>query len=180
MGTTGNDMLYGIQFDKFGFPYIMGTTSRPAAGASGWPVVNAAFSQPGGKQFIAKLKPDLSGFEYSTVFGTNTDAPNISPIAFLVDRCENVYVSGWGGQVNTKGGYPTAGTGGLPTTPDAIRQTTDNSDFYFFVLERNATRQLYGSFFGQDGGFGEHVDGGTSRFDQKWCYLPGTLCQLWP
>ncbi|MCW3088139.1 MAG: cell surface protein, partial [Sediminibacterium sp.] len=25
--------------------------------------------------------------------------------------------------------------------------------------------QLYGSFFGQTGGFGEHVDGGTSRFD---------------
>ena len=24
-------------------------------------------------------------------------SPNISPVAFLVDRCENVYVSGWGG-----------------------------------------------------------------------------------
>ncbi|MDB5247998.1 MAG: hypothetical protein JWQ40_2392 [Segetibacter sp.] len=166
MGTSGNDMLYGIQFDKFGFPYIMGTTSVPASG-TGWPVINAPYSQPGGKQFIAKLKPDLSAFEYSTVFGTKTDAPNLSPIAFLVDRCENVYVSGWGGEVNTKGSYPTAGTANLPTTPDAIKLTTDNNDFYFFVLERNATRQLYGSFFGQDKGFGEHVDGGTSRFDRN-------------
>ena len=27
--------------------------------------------------------------------------PNISPIAFLVDSCENVYVSGWGGVFDT-------------------------------------------------------------------------------
>ena len=52
MGTPGNDMLYGIQFDKFGFPYIMGTTTTPSNSAD-WPVINAAFSQAGGKQFIA-------------------------------------------------------------------------------------------------------------------------------
>lgn len=161
MGTAGNDMLYGIQFDKFSFPYIMGTTT------GNWPVVNAAFSQTGGKQFISKLKPDLSGYVYSTVFGTNTFAPNISPIAFLVDRCENVYVSGWGGQTDIKASFKdNAGTNGLTVTPDAIQKATDNSDFYFFVLERDASRQLYGSFFGQIGGFGEHVDGGTSRFDR--------------
>ena len=93
MGTAGNDMLYGIQFDKFGFPYIMGTTT------GAWPVQNALFFQQDGKQFISKLRPDLSGFVYSTVFGTRNPSPNISPIAFLVDRCENVYVSGWGGQI---------------------------------------------------------------------------------
>jgi gliding motility-associated-like protein len=163
IGTSGNDMLYGIQFDKFGYPYIMGTTTSGT-----WPIVNAAYSQAGGKQFIAKLKPDLSAYEYSTAFGGTTSlTPNISPIAFLVDRCENVYVSGWGGQTNTRAGYPSAGTSGLPVTPDAIQRSTDNSDFYFFVLERNATRQLYGSFYGQNGGFGEHVDGGTSRFDKN-------------
>ncbi len=165
MGTSGNDMLYGIQFDKFGFPYIMGTTS------GNWPVENALFSQPGSKQFIAKLKPDLSGFVYSTVFGTRSSSPNISPIAFLVDRCENVYVSGWGGQINSGNtgvpGYPNSGTNGLTTTSDAIQSVTDNSDFYFFVLERDAARQLYGSYFGQQGGSGEHVDGGTSRFDRN-------------
>lgn len=162
IGTSGIDMLYGIQFDKFSFPYIMGTTT-----SDNWPVVNAPFSQNKGKQFIAKLKQDLSGYEYSTVFGTGAKQPNISPIAFLVDRCENVYVSGWGGTTDTKGGYASAGTSGLTVTPDAIQSTSDNSDFYFFVLERNATRQLYGSFFGQSGGFGEHVDGGTSRFDRN-------------
>ena len=162
MGTPGNDMLYGIQFDKFSYPYIMGTTT------GNWPVINAPYSQPAGKQFIAKLKPDLSAYEYSTVFGTGATDPNISPVAFLVDRCENVYVSGWGGSANTRPGYRNAGTLGLPVTADAIQKITDNSDFYFFVLERNAASQLYGSFFGQIGGqYGEHVDGGTSRFDRN-------------
>ncbi|WP_018614508.1 gliding motility-associated C-terminal domain-containing protein [Segetibacter koreensis] len=162
IGTADIDMLYGIQFDKFGFPYIMGTTTSDT-----WPIVNAAFSQSKGKQFIAKLKPDLSAYEYSTVFGSGAKTPNISPIAFLVDRCENVYVSGWGGTTNSDMNYPNAGTSGLSVTPDAIQSKTDNSDFYFFVLERNAAGQLYGSFFGQVGGLGEHVDGGTSRFDRN-------------
>jgi gliding motility-associated-like protein len=161
MGTPGNDMLYGIQFDRFSFPYIMGTTTGD------WPVVNAVFRQAGGKQFISKLKADLTGYEYSTIFGTNNPLPNISPIAFLVDRCENVYVSGWGGSVDQDAKYPNAGTSGLSITPDAIQSRTDNSDFYFFVLAKNATHQLYGSFFGQNGGVGEHVDGGTSRFDRN-------------
>ncbi len=159
-GTTGNDQIYGIQFDKFSIPYIAGTTS------GSWPVVNSNFIQPG-KQFISKLQPDLSDFVYSTTFGNNSSNPNISPTAFLVDRCENVYVSGWGGVANIEDGYPNSGTNGLSVTGDAFQKTTDNSDFYFFVLEKNAKSQLYGSFFGQVGGFGEHVDGGTSRFDRN-------------
>lgn len=160
-GTPGIDVIYGIQFDKFGFPYISGTTT------GSWPIANAVFSQAGGKQFIAKLKPDLSDFVYSTVFGTPASYPNISPTAFLVDRCENVYVSGWGGKFEVEEGFPNSGTTGLTVTPDAYQKTTDNDDFYFFVLEKNAQSQLYGSFFGQMGGFSDHVDGGTSRFDRN-------------
>ncbi|MEP7107419.1 MAG: PKD domain-containing protein [Ferruginibacter sp.] len=159
LGTSGNDLVYGIQFDKFGFPYVTGTTS------GNWKVSNAVFSNPGGKQFISKLTPDLSSFVYSTVFGTNSPIPNLSITAFLVDRCQNVYVSGWGGKFDHERGYPNAGTSGLPVTADAIQSGTDGNDFYFFVLERNATRQLFGSFYGQRGGFDDHVDGGTSRFD---------------
>ncbi len=159
LGTGGNDLVYGIQFDRFGFPYVTGTTTGL------WTVVNATFSSTGGKQFISKLQPDLSAFVYSTVFGTNSPIPNLSITAFLVDRCQNVYVSGWGGKFNNDRGYPNAGTNGLPVTPDAIQSTTDGNDFYFFVLEKNAVSQLFGSFYGQRGGFDDHVDGGTSRFD---------------
>ena len=159
LGTGGNDLVYGIQFDKFGFPYATGTTSGT------WPVINAAFSNTGGKQFIVKMQPDLSSYVYSTVFGSGSAVPNISVTAFLVDRCQNVYVSGWGGKFNNDRQYPNAGTRGLPVTADAIQSTTDGNDFYFFVLEKNATSQLFGSFYGQNGGFDDHVDGGTSRFD---------------
>ncbi|UAY52682.1 DUF7948 domain-containing protein [Ferruginibacter albus] len=159
VGTGGVDIVYGIQFDKYGYPYIMGTTSGT------WPVINAIFSNPNSKQFIGKLQTDLSGYVYSTVFGNGSADPNISPVAFLVDRCQNVYVSGWGGELNSADDYPSAGTSGLPLTANAIQQNTDGSDFYFFVLERDATSQLFGSYYGQIGGFPDHVDGGTSRFD---------------
>ena len=165
-GTAGNDLVYGIQCDKFGFPYIMGTTT------GNWKVVNAGYSNLGGKQFISKLQPDLSDYVYSTVFGTNSPVPNLSPIAFLVDRCQNVYVSGWGGGINNLKLYPSAGTFGLPlmnelTDPGTGKPITvaDGQDFYFFVLKKDAQSQLFGSFFGRFGGVGDHVDGGTSRFD---------------
>ena len=176
-GTSSTDIIYGIGFDKLGFPYITGITY------SGIPVVNSPFNQGGnqasGKQFITKLKPDLSGIVYSANFGPgNTQYPNISMTAFLVDRCENVYVSGWGGGIDPGESYKNSGTNGLVTTAGAIRATTDNQDFYFFVLQKNAASQLYGSFFGQveasktvdgqtESSLGDHVDGGTSRFDAQ-------------
>jgi gliding motility-associated-like protein len=163
LGTPSIDQVYGIQFDRNGFPYVMGQTS------GNWPVINAAYSIPNSKQFIAKLQPDLSAYVYSTIFGRSANIPNISPVAFLIDRCENVYVSGWGGLVDDAqpSAYPSSGTSGMPTTADAIKAVSDNNDFYFFVLQKNAVNILYGSFFGQDGGFPDHVDGGTSRFDQN-------------
>lgn len=167
LGTTELDIIYGIQFDTKGFPYIMGIS------LGSWKVTaNVNFSNPGAKQFITKLLPDLSTEVYSTVYGTASAIPNISPVAFLVDRCENVYVSGWGGKLNPCFGNncfdnKTAGPLGMPLTPDAFKSTTDNRDFYFFVLEKDAASQLYGSYFGQTGGEGDHVDGGTSRFDKR-------------
>jgi gliding motility-associated-like protein len=167
VGTGAYDQIYGIQFDRLGYPYITGQT------LGSWPIINAQYSVPNARQFISKLEPDLSNYVYSTTFGTaNASLPNISPTAFLVDRCENVYVSGWGG--NGLGNFTFAGTLGLPVTADAINnppynspQQTDGKDFYFFVLKKNATSQLFGSFFGENAAAGvpDHVDGGTSRFD---------------
>ncbi len=133
------------------------------------------YGSSAGKQFIAKLQPDLSAYVYSTVFGTGSSTPNISPTAFLVDRCENVYISGWGGFYGSTNHYGSAGTSGLPVTADAFKSNTDGKDFYFFVLKKNATSQLFGSYFGEtnrpNAGC-DHVDGGTSRFDKN-----GTIYQ---
>ncbi|MHB1920957.1 MAG: DUF7948 domain-containing protein, partial [Chitinophagaceae bacterium] len=171
LGTSSTDEIYGLQLDNQGAVYVTGTTEGV------WTVTPNAYYPgivPTGKQFISKLDPDLTKFIYSTVFGSppdipgvNVGAPNISPVAFLVDKCQNVYVTGWGGPIylGSPHLYYTAGTDGLPVTSDAIKPYTDGRDFYFFVLKRDATSILFASFFGQDGGEVDHVDGGTSRFD---------------
>lgn len=166
IGTGGNDMVYGVQTDKYGFPYIMGTTTNA------FPIYKSPFNannnQANGKQFITKLNPDLTQVTYSANFGKGAATPDISPTAFLVDVCGNVYVSGWGGKGNNEY-YPGSNVTGMKITPNAILNQTDGSDFYFFVLEKDATGQLFGSYFGtiDPNAYGDHVDGGTSRFDRR-------------
>ncbi|RBL92594.1 hypothetical protein DF182_08430 [Chitinophaga flava] len=164
------DQVYGIQLDKNGYIYAMGTTEGT------WPIklLNPGDYNDNSLQYIVKLQPDLSAFVYSTTFGKRRQiagTPSISPTAFLVDRCENVYVSGWGGGINNSLHYPNSGTFGLPEK-NAIQSTTDGMDFYFFVLQRDAASQLFGSWFGGNGLY-EHVDGGTSRFDRNGVIYQG-------
>lgn len=176
LGTNDAEAIYGIQFDRKGFPYVMGTTNGE------WPVLNAAYFNSGARQFVSKMQPDLSSYVYSMTFGTASRSPhglpNISPVAFLIDRCENIYVSGWGGWIigGEKDPYGLAGTAGMPTTPDAAKLVSDNRDFYFIVLQKNSSSLLYGTFFGQNDNnksISEHVDGGTSRYDQNGIIYQG-------
>ena len=125
------------------------------------PISADVYNNPGSSQFIWKLNPTLTGTEFTTVFGNERAGINISPSAFLVDVCGNIYVSGWGGSV-------LGGTrlDDMPTTDDAFQETPPNGfDFYLMVLEREATSLLYGTYMGGNLAQ-EHVDGGTSRFDK--------------
>ncbi len=164
--TPGNELVYGVQTDKYGYPFIMGTTTQT------FPVYKSTFNangnQANGKQFVTKLSPDLTQVLYNANFGKGNSTPDISPTAFLVDICGNVYVSGWGGSANFEYNKSTTLIG-MPTTANAISRTTDGNDFYFFVLEKDAMSQLFGSFFGLNdpNAYGDHVDGGTSRFDRR-------------
>ena len=133
-GTSGNDMVYGVQFDKLGFPYITGTTTVA------FPVIQSAFNangnQAGGKQFITKMKADLSGVVYSANFGKGFSVPDISPTAFLVDRCENVYVAGWGGGLNVSEGYPNANTNNfafLAFSKKSQHKNMKKTDFSYYT-----------------------------------------------
>ncbi|HRP34053.1 MAG TPA: PKD domain-containing protein, partial [Agriterribacter sp.] len=164
LGTNSMDAIYGLKFDPSGFPYVTGVTLGT------WPVSPNVYNNPGTKQFIVKMQPDLSASVYSTVFGSGTSTYNISPVAFAVDKCENVYVAGWGGKLSPSSPdeFRTSGTFGMPTKDCNVLPngcSTDGSDFYFFVLKKDAQDILFGAFYGQKGGFGDHVDGGTSRFD---------------
>lgn len=166
IGTSNTDQSYFVEIDFSQNIYITGQT------LGNYPIVNAAYSVPNSRQFITKLDNNLTGIIYSTTFGVSgATKPNISPTAFLVDVCENVYVAGWGGGIQgfSPGGNSITGPGGgtttgLPITPNALKSTTDGSDFYVFVLEPNATGLLFGTFYGGSSSQ-EHVDGGTSRFN---------------
>lgn len=155
LGTSQYDQCYGIQIDLENNVYAMGQTM------GSFPVTPGVYSNAGSPQFLIKVDSLLSTNIYSTVWGSGPSAaPNVSPVAFLVDTCQNVYISGWGGL------SPGTSTNNLPITPDAFQSTTDGFDFYFIVFEKNALGLLFCSFFGNNGKH-EHVDGGTSRFNPQ-------------
>jgi len=158
IGTSGYDQSYFVQVDRNNNVYLYGQSS------GAYPVTAGVYTNPNSGQFIHKLNPLLSTTVYSTVFGAGTGIPDISPSAFMVDTCENVYTSGWGGTCIPYGNN--GSTNGLPVTSNAYQSTTDGCDFYFFVLKKNASSLWYATYFGGPGGSDEHVDGGTSRFDK--------------
>ena len=157
IGTTAYDQAYLMDLDKSNNIYLFGQT------LGAYPVSPGVYSNNGGKQFIQKLNNNLNASVYSTVFGrVNSSSINISPTALLVDVCENIYAVGWGGNVNNSGS-----TSNMPVTADAFDRSTDGSDFYLICLNRDADSLIYATYFGENGGVGDHVDGGTSRFDKN-------------
>jgi len=166
IGRGGYDQCFGIQVDDENNVYVMGNTLGGT-----FPVTAGVYNNPGSSQFVMKLDSNLSTNIYSTVYGSGTSAvTNITPVAFLVDTCQNVYISGWGGAVAGNGGNTNgmpATFGASPPTPTNIVSTTTNGDdFYFIVFSKNASALLFAAFYGGST-LGEHVDGGTSRFDKN-------------
>ncbi|WP_188547397.1 DUF7948 domain-containing protein [Hymenobacter qilianensis] len=157
VGTPEIDQTYFLQLDAVANVYVLGQTR------GAFPRTAGLYGVANGRQFVQKFDNTLTTSPYSTTFGTGRAVPDLSLTAFLVDDCERIYVSGWGGATNSNGGN----TQGLPTTPDASQRTTDGSDFYIVQFKPGMTAIEYATFFGENGGRGEHVDGGTSRFDKR-------------
>jgi len=157
-GSNAYDQVYLTKTDRLSNVFLFGQTS--ATGNTF--IQNALWNQPGGGQFLTKLTRNLQSIVWSTAFGTGHGGPDISPTALLVDYCNNIYMSGWGGLALNGFG----GTSGMPITPGALQTNTDNSDYYFIVVKDDASALEYATFFG-GGTSQEHVDGGTSRFDKK-------------
>jgi gliding motility-associated-like protein len=162
VGTSGADQCFLIDLDLDGNVYVIGQTR------GNYPISpTALYSVPNSGQFIHKISGNLETSLLSTRFGRNKGTnvtPDISPTAFLVNTCGNLYIMGWGS--NTGESATPLSTFGLPTTPDAFRSTTDNNDFYIIIIEKDFKSLLYGSFFGGTSS-ADHVDGGTSRFDKR-------------
>lgn len=158
-GTNQYNQIYFLDLNKSEEVYVYGQTSGI------FPITPGVYSNPGSGQFIQKFSNSLDEVLFSTVFGAGRGFPDISPTAFLVNECNNLYVSGWGGRVNQETGFWNSSTTGMPITPDAVQQTTSGSDFYFIVMTDDAKERLYATFLGGTQS-STHVDGGTSRFDK--------------
>lgn len=160
-GSSSYDQSFFVQADKLNNVYIIGQTE-----ATGTTLIqNAQFNTPGGNQFIAKFDQTLGNVIWSTAWGKGLGKPDIVPSAFLVDVCNKVYVSGWGGTLFGQNANNATCTG-LPLSNDAFQSTTDGADYYLLVIDDQANSLIYGTYFG--GGISEeHVDGGTSRFDKQ-------------
>ncbi len=148
-GTAGDDYAFFVDLDLDGDVYLYGQNGNGA------PVTAGVYSNAGSMQFISKLDPALSALQYSTVIGSGSGTNDFVPIAFMVDDCEYAYFSGH------------SAFGNLPTSPGAIQTT---GGFYLGVLEPDAIGLNYATFYG---GGGDHVDGGTSRFDPSGIVYQG-------
>ena len=160
-GTASYDQVYLIQTDKKDNVYVTGQTM-----SNSFPVRNVNYSNPLGKMFISKLNSGLDSLIYSTVFGSGRPFPDLSPSAFMVDRCERVYFSGWGGGANFRSRNTGSSTYNLAVTNDAFQKTTDGSDFYIAVFSKDIQSLLFATYWGGNIS-DDHVDGGTSRFDKQ-------------
>lgn len=168
IGTNLHDQAYFVQTDKSDNVYLFGNCR------GNYPITAGTYSNPGSGQFLHKLDPTLANTIFSTMFGSGDGGVDIVPSAFLVDQCENIYVSGWGGPMFAGGSLfyndPNSSTIGMPITASAYQSSTDGSDFYFAAFKKNAVALHYATFFGGMAGR-EHVDGGTSCFDKTgMCY----------
>ncbi|MFZ9956754.1 MAG: gliding motility-associated C-terminal domain-containing protein [Flavobacteriales bacterium] len=168
IGTSSFDQTYFVQLDNNNNVFVLGQTQ------GNYPVTSGVYSNSNSKHFIHKLNSSLTTTVFSSIFGANSNLMQMSPTAFLVSECEDIYVSGWGGKTNINvqnDNYPNEGTlftsmAGMPISADAFQSNTDGNDFYFAVFSKDMKSLKYGTYMG-GASVDEHVDGGTSRFDKK-------------
>lgn len=160
IGTPSYDQSYFVQLDLDDNVYVFGQSSGNMTISPG------VYNNPNSGQFISKYSTDLSTLEWSTVVGGGNGSVEISPTAFLVSNCNEIYYAGWGGSTNQSGQATSSTTNNFPTTSDAFDSNTSGNNFYVAVLDDDAAALNYATFMGGANSYPNHVDGGTSRFDK--------------
>nr|WP_295935100.1 gliding motility-associated C-terminal domain-containing protein [uncultured Dyadobacter sp.] len=166
LGTDKEDGAYLLDIDQANQVYVYGLTTGT------YPVSQGVYQNAKSGQYVHALDATLSKTIFSTTIGSGRGTPDISPTAFLVSECGNIYLAGWGGNVNSgTDNNAASSTLNLPVTDDAVQHATNGNNFYIAILEQGAKSLLYATYFGslnRDTRLqGDHVDGGTSRFDKN-------------
>ena len=162
LGTNEYDQAYCVQLDLNDKVYVYGQSK------GNYPVTPGKYVNPNSGQFIHKMNADLTATEWSSVFGGGTGDVEISPTAFLVSDCYEIYIAGWGGLTNSNNSSATnSSTTGFPTTADAYQDVTSGSNFYLALFTPDMLSLKYATFMGNPNSTNDHVDGGTCRFDKS-------------
>ena len=162
MGDVDYDQCYFVKLDIDDFPYVFGQTETD------WTISSGCYGNPNSGQFIRKYSNDLNSIEWTTMIGAGTGHPEISPTAFLISDCYDIFFSGWGGETNSQGSSAAFSTSsGFPISPSAHQTTTSGNNFYLGILSQDASAFVYGTYMGGVASSSNHVDGGTSRFDKS-------------
>ncbi len=157
LGSQGYDQLFFVDTDNLGTVYVTGHTD------SNLVTLNTNYNDPRSGQYIANFSNQLGTLNWLGRFGSRGKQPDLHLSAFVVDLCQNIYVSGYTGNMGS-GGAP--GPLNLQTTNNAMQTTSDGYDFYLAAFSPAMLTLQYGTYFG--GAISrEHVDGGTSRFDKR-------------
>ena len=180
LGTVADDQAVGLQLNSNDEVYILGRTFGDYSISPG------VFKMDNTDVFIHKLSSNLTVDMLSTRLGNPINGGTaFFPTGFLVDNCENVYLTG----LSSDNEVPLQG---MPLTPNANQTTPGN--FWFGVLRPNFSSLLFGTYFGRvhdpaQGINGDHTHVGTNRLDprgilyQSLCVnspdYPGTTTQSW-
>ncbi len=169
LGGTDYDQIYFIDEDVDQNIYVNGQTLDKTGmfnqNPTGYSVSNSG-------QFIAKFNSTLTNRFFSATYGSGDSQLNLSPVAFSVDICNQIYAVGWGGSINSDTYTNVSTARNLPVRDNSSGSgwysptTRDGNDMYFAIFDSDMAAFQYGSYLGSDLGAGEHVDGGTSRFDK--------------
>ena len=113
LGTAAYDQAYFLQLDGRGEVYLLGQSLGRV------PISPGRYGNAGASQYVQKLSARLDSLRFSTVVGSAPDSINISPTAFLVDQCDRVYISGWGGAktLTVASASPMPGCSECPSRP---------------------------------------------------------------
>ncbi len=151
LGIPDDDVLFFLDIDDIGRINVYGHVLGFGGFGATFAATPGAYNMAGSGQHIACFNTTLTNLEFMSIIGGGTLGEFI-PIAFMVDVCGNIYFSGH------------SATFGLPTSANAL---FTSGGFYVGALAPNATALSYATYY-----TGDHVDGGTSRFDPE-----GTIYQ---
>jgi len=146
LGESSTDVCYFMDLDNNNDVWVY------MLSGSDWEPTDGVWGTTQGQLLVHKLSEDLTSLEVTSYLSNSGGGANGTPVAFMVDLCNNVYTSAYGAN-------------GFNATDDALFQS---GGFFIGVFTPDMGDIEYGTYYTEN-----HVDGGTSRFDKQGIVYQG-------